>query len=393
MGQGYIRESGPMNINITHKKESIGLQLFDKWYAYRQSINSSYKSDVSITHTDTTVNDAINIWFDFMPPIMDKRMLDYDLIFLCNGGEALSAWSSGLMKHLSIKENVYLVADVYVAPSHSLYNKIIWHPFDPLACTDYWTRSFYPQFYENHKKLEDKKIANIFAINGENRANRKFFFDQLKSQLPSVAIKDTYSHNVGALKKSLWESPEDREFREYVNSLYNYTTSSPDKSYDKLYYQSYVNVGQDNKFGEIVPGYFILDEYFSHHCAVFPEVSWQNDEVCITEKALKCFYAECIPLPIGGKGTNQLYNSLGLYTAWNLLPQELQVYDDTKDHLQRYQQQINAIKWLNDNPQIFLSDSAIDIKKSNKTSLLTNTIDYQVANRFDQLMQRIYAKK
>ena len=84
---------------------------------------------------------------------------------------------------------------------------------------------------------------------------------------------------------------------------------------------------------------------------------------------------------------------MGLYTAWNLLPQELQVYDNTNDHLQRYQQQTNAIKWLNDNPQIFLSDPAIEIKKSNKISLLTNTIDYQVVNRFDQLMQSIYAKK
>ena len=266
---------------------SIALQLFDKWYAYRQSLNDpTYKADVTVSYSDTSVPNAVNIWLDVLPASLDKRLLEYDLVFLCNGGEPLSTSATNIMKVLSARDNVYFVVDLYVTQDHPLQDKIIWYSVDNLNCNDSWIRSFYPHFYENHKKLLTKRSGNVCAINGENRMNRKMFFDTIKTQIPSLAMKDSYNAGIVKLAPSLWESADDREFREYVNSLYQET----DTRVSNTMLRDRVNIGIDNKFGSLQPGYIILDEYFEYNCAVFPEITWQNDELCLTEKALKCFY-------------------------------------------------------------------------------------------------------
>ena len=43
---------------------------------------------------------------------------------------------------------------------------------------------------------------------------------------------------------------------------------------------------------------------------------------------------------------NTLYNSLGFYTAWNILPEDLQQFDFEQDHNNRYIMMVDALKWL-----------------------------------------------
>ena len=366
------------HINITYKTESFGLQLFDKWYAYRQSLDTdNYKSDILITHQPNAILGATNIWFEYMPTSVDKKMFDYDLIFLCNGSESLKVSTSAMIALLK-KDNVYIVADGYVTKDHPMHSKIIWHPIDPMLCNDYWSRPFYPQLYNNHANVNKTKIGSIYAINGANRPHRDYFFNLLKTQVPTVKLKNTFDA-INKLQPSLIESKEDTVFRLTMNTIYKDTLETFRKTPS-----SSITVGTDNKFGSVLPGYFILDEYFEYHCIVYPETTWQNDELTLTEKGMKCFYSECLPMPVGGSNINQLYNSLGYYTAWNLLPAKLQSYDSNKNHQDRYQQQITAIKWLSDNTDVLISSNAVDMIAANKQRLLSNAMDYIAVKIFDQ---------
>jgi hypothetical protein len=154
-----------------------------------------------------------------------------------------------------------------------------------------------------------------------------YFFNLLKTQVPTVKLKNTFDA-INKLQPSLIESKEDTVFRLTMNTIYKDTLETFRKTPS-----SSITVGTDNKFGSVLPGYFILDEYFEYHCIVYPETTWQNDELTLTEKGMKCFYSECLPMPVGGSNINQLYNSLGYYTAWNLLPAKLQSYDSNKKNV------------------------------------------------------------
>lgn len=366
------------HINITCNTDSFGLQLFDKWYAYRQSLDiNNYKSDIRVTYQSTTVPGATNIWFEYMPTSLDKKMFEYDLIFLCNGSESLKV-STSVMVALLKKSNVYIVADGYVTNDHSMKHKIIWHPTDPMVCNDYWSRPFYPQLYNNHANANRSKVKPMCAINGANRPHRDYFFNLLTTQVPEIELKNTYS-TVGKMQKSMIESKEDTIFRLFLDELYKNNIETQHNNTSSM-----TTVGIDNKFGSVLPGYFILDEYFEHQCVIFPETTWQNDELTLTEKGMKCFYSGCLPLPVGGSNINQLYNSLGYYTAWNLLPENLQSYDSNKNHQDRYQQQVLSIKWLSENTQVLTSPRALEMIASNKQNLLSNAMDYIAVKTFDQ---------
>jgi hypothetical protein len=129
---------------------------------------------------------------------------------------------------------------------------------------------------------------------------------------------------------SQFESNEDTEFRQQVNNWY--PTNNKIHETQSEYSTGSVAVGIDKKFGRVIPGYFILPEYFMYRCVIFPESTWQNDELCLSEKICKCFYAESLPWPIGGSNIHKLYNEIGFYTAWNVLPDHLKLFD-------RYQKQ------------------------------------------------------
>jgi hypothetical protein len=134
-----------------------------------------------------------------------------------------------------------------------------------------------------------------------------------------------------------------------------------------------------------------IDEYFDYQCMVFPETTWQNNELTLTEKGLKCFYSQCLPMPVGGSNVNRLYNSLGYYTAWNLLPSQLQVYDSNKNHQERCQQQIAALAWLSKNTDVFASPESIEMKRINRNNFLSNFVDVSAVKKFDrQFFEQIH---
>jgi hypothetical protein len=89
---------------------------------------------------------------------------------------------------------------------------------------------------------------------------------------------------------------------------------------------------------------------------------------------------------VAGANINRLYNEIGFYTAWNLLPEEMQKFDGILDHDVRYQQLSHAVAWLHNNPEVFDSEQYRCMTQQNKLNFLTCECDYQAVIRFDQIL-------
>jgi hypothetical protein len=186
----------------------------------------------------------------------------------------------------------------------------------------------------------------------------------------------------------LHESFDDTEFKEWVNNQYSNLIVRNQKSG----YNDHSDVaGINGNFGTWPLGYRILKEYFTYRVVVFPESTWQNNEMAITEKSCKCFFAGSLPWPVGGSNLNFLYNQVGFFTAWNLIPKELQKFDSVTDHRKRYQQQALAIEWLSNNMDVFELESTKIMIASNQKMLYNNRITLDFIERFDQLIQKYTA--
>jgi hypothetical protein len=361
-----------MKINIAVYGSGIGLQMFDAWYAFKQS-QSKYKTDIEVSITPERQSADLNILFSYNPSHLKTN--EYDLVFFCNGGETLQVGTDYMQQHLE-KDNCYLIANSYVTVDHQLHDKIVWFPHNIQTCRDFWTRHFYPQYFENAVNQNLNRTESIMIINGENRSWRNHVF----SQLGNINTHSLLSRAVTTTNHAPWESTQDTEYREFVNEQY-----SLERPKDN-YYTNAVDIGIDKKFGPANPGYFVMPEYYTHHCVVFPESTWQNNELAITEKALKCFYAGSIPFPVGGANINALYNKLGFSTAWNLLPKDMRAYDSNTHHASRVEQTVNAIRWLSLNSNVFHSTECNAMQQHNFAQFLNNQIEHDAILKLDRVL-------
>jgi len=373
------------HINFTLRNHPFSRHLLDQWYAFKQSQNFDCVNPIKISFDENLVDGAVNIWFERMPEIYNATMEQYDYIFLCNNAESLMV-GTPLMKQMLERKNVYLICDSTLTIDHSLYDKILRYGYDSLRCNDYWTRSFYPQFYQNMANTKNKKTKILSCVNGQNRTWRKFVFDEIKKRLPDLLIKGTYDAPIPITLDSQWESEEDTIFRDWVNDLYQQIAID---NVSHEYYNQGKTVGIDGKFGEMLPGHFIIDEYWDSKCVIYPETTWQNDELIITEKTYKCFYAKTFPFIIGGSNVNRLCNERGFYTAWNLLPEHLKSYDAIKNHRARYLAMIDAVVWLHENDKIFENPDSIEMLNINKDKFLHNESDHEMIIAFDSFFTKL----
>jgi hypothetical protein len=377
-----------MRINLNMKNGGIGFQIFDALYAFKQSLTQNYVSKLDIAINQPLVPGDCSALCVNMPPYMSvEETKQYNLVFISNGGEPLTV-ATPCMTKLIQQDNTYLIANSFLTQDHQLFNKVITWPDPFLQCRDYWCRHFYPQYFENLKNRNQKKKWTITAINGQNRSWRHWLFAELLSTIPDINIVSNISTSVIRLNDPHWASAEDVIFHEWLNSRFEYSIPEPDS-----YYSNSRIIGIDGKFGEIPPGYFIMSEYWQSDCVLWPETTWQNNEICVTEKACKCFYSQTIPWPVGGANTHTLYNEQGFYTAWNLLPPEHQQFDSMLDHVDRYNALTCALIWVTNNPEVFHSARAKEMLQSNQTKFLlgSDSIIHTVTN-IDKLFQQ-YAKQ
>ena len=364
------------DINIHVITESVGLQTIDMLYAWHQSQSKDFASDISVTFGPHDPN-KINVLWYYRPYTVPEDIDSYDRVILCNASEALAV-SSPAMKELLDRPNSYLLCNSYLTDDHSLYSKVACFPMDIFLCRNYWLNPFYPQAFL--EKTPDC-VQNITLINGANRSWRHHFIQEVVAVVPELTVVSNISNCIHETSQSPWEPAQDTEFREWVNNYY-----PVDRDQKDTYYDNSVLIGIDQKFGSIPPGYFIMDQFYQSRCILFPEAAWQNNEMTLTEKSLKCFYTGCIPWPVGGANINKLFNQLGFQTAWNLLPDHLKLFDSELDHRHRYATMAQAVKWLWDHHEVLESPRAQHMIEQNNKNFFSNSATKIMCQRLDEIL-------
>jgi hypothetical protein len=389
-----------MKVHVYSTKQDYSFTtLFDIWYAYQQylSRDNDYTPDLELSffqlnsNTQELDKSAVNIGWYHMPRSVDKISADkFDIVLFDNDHHGLEVCTQAIYDCVNQHDNCYMVFGSYLSNNHVYKNKIIYYPLQ-FVDRDSFTRPVYVQYFEKqHAKKINRKNRMIY-INGHNRAHRKYFMDKLtEANLDQLDIKNEIQTTISETKESFFETVEDTAFREHVMTQYSHARRN---GRDSQYYNKLVSMGINHKFGNKPPGYMLIDEYFTHSCVIFPETSWLNNQLFITEKIVKCFVAKAIPWPVGGANVNLLYNQLGFKTAWNLLPPELQIFDAELDHVKRTNLCLKAVEWIDQNMEILESDLAKTIVENNFDLYHTSMLDSNTAVDLENIINKAIERR
>jgi len=378
-----------INVHLANKMnpDVTSLQLFDWYYAYTQFKNkhNDYKTNLSIKiGPDLPMDqDAINIGFYNLPkhPVEHEK---FDLVILDANQHHLEFVNQEMYNAFINYNNCYLLSGVWVDPTYPRADKIITLSFF-IMNRDFYVRPFYPQYFDR-QMARNRPRQNLIFINGQPKPNRQFMAGLVESVCgPLVTVKkDAYRGQLN-VNPCWFETPEDTEFREYFSdpAVVKYSNML-----GKNFYTNSVMIGIDKKFGAVAPGYFLIDEYWDYSCVIFPDTTWLNDEVFVTEKISKCAVSRSIPWPIGGANMDVLYDQIGFKTAWHLLPDHLKSYTYEKDHVKRYRMCAEAIKWLAEHPEKLIDTQALEIIEHNYNFFFNNTLDATGPIKFDSIIQK-----
>lgn len=384
-----------ITINFNVQEYTVGFQAVDALYAFYQSLSPTWTVPYKFSISQQYDPDSdFNVLCLYMPQEPDYPQLEsYDLILINNSCEPLIVATPTMRHWIESKSNCYFICNSFVTQDHQFRDRIIWWPDNVMELRNYWTKHFYPTLFQNIKKLDSGKTKDIIYINGRNDAWRHHVVDLLSKLHTNIFVRSGLGTKIFKVVDCQFESQEDTTYRHYVNAVYQHLISGEPTEHRRVYYDQSMNMGIDDKFGKLSPGYIIMDEYFDYRCVIFPESTWQNNEVAITEKILKCCYAKTIPWPVGGSNINRLYNQVGFGTAWNLLPPELQDWDSESDHVRRHEKMVIAMAWLAENPEVLQNDQAKEIVDKNFQNFMTCRADLTSMQNFSKIVESMIDSK
>jgi len=375
---------------VTSNFNLIGLQLFDFLCAFNQyknkNLNYKLSLDIEIVDQILTFDDDTNyiLFLNIHKQVfnVDLQLDKFQVILIDNSDEPTMVLSDEMLRILDNYENSFLVCNGNLSEDHYLYNRTLVGQFDTYKSLSYSMSPTYPQYFE-FNSIKDHDRKGITYINGANRTYRNFFLE-LISEYPSINTVNNYPAVVETISFDPILSDDDKVFLEFLKTKYADTLFHESEN---RYYNNSITIGINKKFGTIPLGYFLIPEYLEYHCVCYPETSWVNDEITITEKSVKCFLYEVIPFPIAGVYSHKILNNLGFRTAHDLLPADLQ-FDHIKDHIKRYKVAASAVNWLNQNTQVFKTDTAKQIKLTNKKNLFEGSIINKEVNMLYNIIKR-----
>jgi hypothetical protein len=360
---------------VTRDPNYFGLQMFDALHAYSQSQSLDFKTELDIEVSSNPHPQAYNILFLCMPNCVPDDYMQYDMVIVDNVDESTDKCTDEMSEILSTHPNSWFFCNSILGEQHKLYGRTISGIGDWQNCIRYWTSTFYPQKYQIGELAYVRKP--ITYINGLNRTWRKHILDQIT--IPKLNNISDEVYETTMFRE--YASDEDIKFYNFLRDTYPYSALSESES---SYYDNSVPVGVNSKFGKIPPGYFSMPEYKDYAIIAFPETSWRNDELFLSEKILKCFVFGAIPMPIGGANIHKLYHKLGFITAHDFLPDELK-FDSELDHIVRHQKTVKALEWLQRDA---ISCYSI-VAKHNQTVFYQNKyIETQIKKLHDAIVQK-----
>lgn len=378
-------------LNVIHQFDSIALQFFDYYLAYQQSLArlKNYHAETEITFNQPPDKKFINIYLVPFDQVSHFQSAQADLVLIDNAGESLEVASNDVRYLLENNLKFFFLCGAFVSQSLPWADQIIPYNHNLHLFSDCVSKPFYPQHYDL-KDINSKSKAAMCFINGQNRTWRNYFLTLLKSaNLHGIYIKNSIATQSSKLLDCAFESSDDSTFRQYVNDLLPNVDEEQEQKIK--YYKNSIAIGADGKFGKIPPGYFLIDEYYLYQCIIYPEASWINDHLFLTEKTWKCCLSKTIPWPISGRNFHTMMNEHGFLTARNLLPPDLQTFDSISDHSVRYVKQLQSIQWAYSHPEIWSSSEADYIRENNFNRFWINDINLVGVKKFDSIVRNCRA--
>lgn len=341
------------------------MPYMDNVYAYWQHFDQDYQSCHAIHFNRSDLPHDRNILITQNLRQLACDQIDrYDVAIFDNGMEALGSGTIGLEQFIE-SHKVRTLTGSKLHPSHPLNEKNIWYPVHMLVKQGHSGNFFdsnFPHYYDliDLRKKNTLKTQGMIFVNGQNRSWRNFLIEIIRDAVPDLSVHNSWASQVKATNDCAFESEADCHFRETVNDRYRKQFSD-----DQGYYSPVDVIGIDGKFGQASRNLELIKAYSQFRCVLFPETSWQNNDMLITEKTVKCFVTHCIPWPIGGMHLHAQMLEVGFHTAWQLLPESLQFFDGIEDHQERHKQMAVAIKWLFDNQHVLYGPEADDLTAKN----------------------------
>ena len=349
-----------MNICIdTPHRDRLGLEVFDYLVGYWQYV-TRYQQTPVITFGSpgpgkynilflTTAIDPHNEDLGMSTVQYPDNLDQYDLITLDNADEPFGVGDRMLYNILDTVPHARLLCNSILLDTHPYKNRIINTSVAWTHHRRYYIESVFPQSYELHDIY--KPTTGMIYINGQNRSVREFLTRVLQEHVPDMPHhNDLHNGIVDSIGQYFHETVEDTKFREWANDTYANDIINP---MPPLKRWPPLPAGVDGRYGTTFFEDRIIDSVRNNQTIVYPENIWQNNQISLTEKPLRCFINRKFPMPVGGAHAHQLFTTIGFKTAWHLLPPEHQQFDNILDHKERYVQQAKAIQWLWDHPEVF----------------------------------------
>lgn len=350
-----------MKIQVTvDRRDYLAIEVLDYLVGYWQ-----YQSDYTQTPNiafGPPQSDCYNILFLSMPETIPWDLDQFNLVLVDNTDEPFGRGTQAMYDIVEQVPHARLLCNAILPQNHAWQDRVISTCIMWEQHRRFYIESVYPARYEVFTKNTNTK--KIVYINGRNRTTREYWTRLIQGVAPQIPHHNVL-HNGTCSETSFCfrESAADTEFRIWVNQMYanDLHNNDPADQWPEL------PSGVEGRYGSTDFGDHFIDAFRQHRVIVYHESQWQNDQLSLNEKSLKCFMHRKWAFPVAGASTHRMYGQLGFVTAWQLLPPEHQEFDDIEDHRQRYQQQAQAVKWLYDNfPDVILTDRANQLLVDNQ---------------------------
>lgn len=371
------------NLNNTDRYAS---QIWEYYYSYRQSICYPNKPPIEIIYEDIegfsdNNTNVLHVGIDDFEDFDVEYINKYDLILFDNTIEHLCMGNDTALKIIKNNINVYFVVGSFVHPEYHLFEKCITMPDDWMSCRNWYTN---PKVFLSYGVLANNKKNNkMIYIGGELRSYRKYIIDLVQEiGIPILQNSDEITFTTDGGNGTLY----DRGFAEECNTDYNiFKGAAVNKFYERIQF------GLPQRItGEATISYFILPEYQTHSCIVYAESCFINDTIFLTEKTFKCIVSKTHFVIFAGKNTYKLLNDYGLRSILELVPNGL-AFDCIENHKERFKEQIKSLAYLQQHPEIFNSDAAVEILNSNYEEFFSgNKFMEPTLNKFNTILRILH---
>jgi|15BtaG_2_1085339.scaffolds.fasta_scaffold00787_4 hypothetical protein len=342
-------------------------QIWEYFYAYYQyqsypndtDININFLSDKNFNEINFS-NDALNIVHFSMNDFKYTLRYDlnkFDVVIFDNMFEHLMVSDPDIIKYVLQHDNAYLSVGSYVSNEHHMFEKFIPFQMDIVNCRDWYTNpKVFSSYSFNH--INDKK-NNLIYIGAELRSWRKFIIDNLTKNI-NINVHQVPQTVVCTRDTNLGDSYT-QNFIEYCNNKYQVTGV---EEVENPLYKELIYGHKDRPAGKSLMSAWIIPEFINSKCVVYAESSFVNDEICLTEKTIKCIMTKTHWIFFAGSNAYKLLKEFGLRSVLELIPGGLE-FDCIKNPKERFKKQISLIKYLSEHPEIFDTPEAQNIVNSN----------------------------